>query len=72
MSAALLPEPIGAAKDSSRWPMAARLLLDEITDLKIELQAKLLRTIEDKKLQRIGAQQRERNTAGCSPDRVFE
>jgi len=30
------------------------LLLDEITDLKIELQAKLLRTIEDKKLQRIG------------------
>ena len=31
------------------------LLLDEITDLKIELQAKLLRTIEDKKLQRIGS-----------------
>jgi len=31
------------------------LLLDEITDLKIELQAKLLRTIEDKKLRRIGA-----------------
>jgi len=31
------------------------LLLDEITDLKVELQAKLLRTIEDKKLQRIGA-----------------
>jgi two-component system response regulator AtoC len=30
------------------------LLLDEITDLKVELQAKLLRTIEDKKLQRIG------------------
>jgi two-component system response regulator AtoC len=30
------------------------LLLDEITDLKIELQAKLLRTIEDKKIQRIG------------------
>jgi two-component system response regulator AtoC len=30
------------------------LLLDEITDLKIELQAKLLRTIEEKKLQRIG------------------
>ena len=31
------------------------LLLDEITDLKIELQAKLLRTIEQKKLRRIGA-----------------
>ena len=31
------------------------LLLDEITDLKIELQAKLLRTIEDKKLQRLAA-----------------
>ena len=30
------------------------LLIDEITDLKIELQAKLLHTIEDKKLQRIG------------------
>ena len=30
------------------------LLLDEITDLKIELQAKLLRTIEGKKLQRLG------------------
>ncbi|MGC2303010.1 sigma-54-dependent transcriptional regulator [Candidatus Binatus sp.] len=31
------------------------LLLDEISDLKVELQAKLLRTIEDKKLHRIGA-----------------
>jgi DNA-binding NtrC family response regulator len=31
------------------------LLLDEITELKVELQAKLLRTIEDKKLRRIGA-----------------
>jgi DNA-binding NtrC family response regulator len=31
------------------------LLLDEITDLKIELQAKLLRTIEEKKLRRLGA-----------------
>jgi len=31
------------------------LLLAEITELKIELQAKLLRTIEDKKLRRIGA-----------------
>ncbi len=30
------------------------LLIDEITDLKIELQAKLLHTIEDNKLQRIG------------------
>jgi len=30
------------------------ILLDEITELKIELQAKLLRTIEDKKLRRIG------------------
>ena len=30
------------------------LLLDEITDLKIELQAKLLRTIEEKKLRRLG------------------
>jgi len=31
------------------------LLLDEITELKVELQAKLLRTIEEKKLRRIGA-----------------
>lgn len=31
------------------------LLLDEISDLKTEVQAKLLRTIEDKKLHRIGA-----------------
>ncbi len=31
------------------------LLLDEITELKIELQAKLLRTIEERKFRRIGA-----------------
>ena len=31
------------------------LLLDEITELKVELQAKLLRTIEEKKFRRIGA-----------------
>jgi DNA-binding NtrC family response regulator len=31
------------------------LLLDEITELKIELQAKLLRTIEEKKFRRLGA-----------------
>ena len=31
------------------------LLLEEITDLKVELQAKLLRTIEDKKLRRVGS-----------------
>jgi DNA-binding NtrC family response regulator len=30
------------------------LLLDEITELKVELQAKLLRTIEEKKLRRMG------------------
>ena len=30
------------------------LLLDEITELKVELQARLLRTIEDKKLRRMG------------------
>jgi len=30
-------------------------LLDEITELKVELQAKLLRTIEEKKLRRMGA-----------------
>jgi DNA-binding NtrC family response regulator len=30
------------------------ILLDEITELKIELQAKLLRTIEDKRLRRVG------------------
>jgi DNA-binding NtrC family response regulator len=35
------------------------LLLDEITELKIELQAKLLRTIEDKKLRRIGGSNEE-------------
>jgi DNA-binding NtrC family response regulator len=35
------------------------LLLDEITDLKIELQAKLLRTIEDKKLHRLGGDEDE-------------
>jgi DNA-binding NtrC family response regulator len=35
------------------------ILLDEITDLKIELQAKLLRTIEDKKLQRLGGNESE-------------
>ena len=31
------------------------LLLDEITELKVEVQAKLLRTIEDKKFRRLGA-----------------
>ena len=31
------------------------LLLDEITELKVEVQAKLLRTIEDKKFSRLGA-----------------
>lgn len=33
------------------------LLLDEITEVKVELQAQLLRTIEDKKLRRMGGSQ---------------
>ena len=36
------------------------LLLDEITEMKPELQAKLLRVIEDRKLRRVGGSQRHR------------
>ena len=50
------PAPSASRLASSSWPSGGTLFLDEIGDLRPELQAKLLRAIQEGEIERIGSQ----------------
>ena len=51
---ARLPERSRKRKACSRSPTTARLFLDEIGELDISLQAKILRALQEKQIRRVG------------------
>ena len=54
MSAAPLPGLIGGEKGCFERANGGTLLLDEITEIRSEMQAKLLRVLEEKEVRRVG------------------
>ena len=57
-------------RGGSSWPTAARLLLDEISEMPLNLQSKLLRVIQEREFERMGSSQ---TIAGrCPPDRDLQ
>ena len=51
------PGPPRPRRGDSSWPMAGALFLDEIGDLPLDLQAKLLRVLQERSFERVGGTQ---------------